>query len=65
MISSLPLPTVATALALGELVASAPPQVYAQAFPSGPIRVLVPTAPSTPPDIISRVIATEADCGPG
>jgi tripartite-type tricarboxylate transporter receptor subunit TctC len=28
-------------------------------FPSKPIRIVVPTAPSTPPDIISRVIASE------
>ena len=31
----------------------------AQEFPSNPIRIFVPTAPATPPDIISRVIATE------
>lgn len=29
----------------------------AQAFPSNVIRIVVPTAPSTPPDIISRVVA--------
>lgn len=40
-------------------VASVPSEAEAQAFPSNPIRVVVPTAPSTPPDIISRVIATE------
>jgi tripartite-type tricarboxylate transporter receptor subunit TctC len=40
-------------------VASVPSQSEAQAFPSNPIRIVVPTAPSTPPDIISRVIATE------
>ena len=40
---------------------TAAPATAAQtaAFPSAPVRVLVPTAPSTPPDIISRVIATE------
>lgn len=65
MTSSFPLPIIA-ALALGTLaVASAPRQVYARAFPSGPIRVLVPTAPSTPPDIISRVIATEVSKSEG
>ncbi|HEY2186710.1 MAG TPA: tripartite tricarboxylate transporter substrate-binding protein [Xanthobacteraceae bacterium] len=31
----------------------------AQEFPSSAIRIFVPTAPATPPDIISRVIATE------
>ena len=31
----------------------------AQPFPAQVIRIVVPTAPSTPPDIISRVIATE------
>lgn len=31
----------------------------AQNFPSQVIRIVVPSAPSTPPDIISRVIATE------
>ncbi|HUC49354.1 MAG TPA: tripartite tricarboxylate transporter substrate-binding protein [Xanthobacteraceae bacterium] len=33
------------------------PQVLAQTFSPGTIRIVVPTAPSTPPDIISRVIA--------
>src|SRR5687767_9056938 len=32
---------------------------YAQQFPAQPIRIMVPTAPSTPPDIISRVVAAE------
>jgi tripartite-type tricarboxylate transporter receptor subunit TctC len=40
-------------------VVSVPAEAEAQAFPSNPIRIVVPTAPSTPPDIISRVIATE------
>jgi tripartite-type tricarboxylate transporter receptor subunit TctC len=31
----------------------------AQEFPSSAIRIFVPTAPATPPDIISRVIATD------
>jgi tripartite-type tricarboxylate transporter receptor subunit TctC len=31
----------------------------AQSFPSNAIRIVVPTAPSTPPDIVSRVIAAE------
>ena len=40
------------------LLASASPGA-AQAFPSKVITIVVPTAPATPPDIISRVIATE------
>jgi tripartite-type tricarboxylate transporter receptor subunit TctC len=46
--------TLAAALALSLSL-----QAGAQEFPAGPIRILVPTAPSTPPDIISRAIATE------
>jgi len=34
-------------------------EVFPQGFPAGPIRVVVPTAPGTPPDIISRIIAQE------
>lgn len=34
-------------------------EAAAQSFPSSPIWIVVPTAPSTPPDIISRIIATE------
>ncbi|HTE96351.1 MAG TPA: tripartite tricarboxylate transporter substrate-binding protein, partial [Bradyrhizobium sp.] len=34
-------------------------QAAAQPFPSRTITIVVPTAPATPPDIISRVIATE------
>jgi tripartite-type tricarboxylate transporter receptor subunit TctC len=34
-------------------------QAAAQQFPSRVITIVVPTAPATPPDIISRVIATE------
>jgi tripartite-type tricarboxylate transporter receptor subunit TctC len=41
-------------VALGSLAPAA-----AQSFPPGPIRIVVPTAASTPPDIISRIIATE------
>ena len=48
------------ALVLGTLgVLTAAFDADAQVFPSNPIRIVVPTAPSTPPDIISRVIATE------
>jgi len=35
------------------------PEANAQSFPSRPIRFVVPTSASTPPDIISRVIAGE------
>jgi tripartite-type tricarboxylate transporter receptor subunit TctC len=31
----------------------------AQSFPSKAIRIVVPTSPSTPPDIISRIVANE------
>ena len=34
-------------------------QVSAQTYPSNVIRIVVPTSAGTPPDIISRVIATE------
>ena len=34
-------------------------QAAAQSYPSQVIRIVVPSAPSTPPDIISRVIANE------
>jgi tripartite-type tricarboxylate transporter receptor subunit TctC len=32
---------------------------YAETYPSSVIRIVVPTGPGTPPDVISRVIATE------
>jgi tripartite-type tricarboxylate transporter receptor subunit TctC len=32
---------------------------YAETYPSNAIRIMVPTGPGTPPDIISRVIAAE------
>jgi tripartite-type tricarboxylate transporter receptor subunit TctC len=38
---------------------AAPTEAIAESFPPRPIRIFVPTAPSTPPDIISRVIANE------
>jgi tripartite-type tricarboxylate transporter receptor subunit TctC len=34
-------------------------QAVAQSFPSKPIRIVVPTSASSPPDIISRIVATE------
>ena len=39
--------------------------VQAQPYPSQAIRIVVGTAPSTPPDIISRVIATEVAAAEG
>src|SRR4051812_29915457 len=32
---------------------------HADSFPSNVIRIVVPTGPGTPPDIISRVVASE------
>jgi tripartite-type tricarboxylate transporter receptor subunit TctC len=40
-------------------LASALPAAGAEPFPSRTITIVVPTAPATPPDIISRVVATE------
>ena len=40
-------------------------QAASQQFPSKVITIVVPTAPTTPPDIISRVIATELSEGEG
>jgi tripartite-type tricarboxylate transporter receptor subunit TctC len=41
------------------------PEAGAQSYPSRPIRLVVPTSTSTPPDIISRVIAGELSDGEG
>lgn len=46
---------------LGCGVSAAP----AEGYPSNVIRIVVPTAPGTPPDVISRVIATELSEGEG
>src|SRR5262245_8269820 len=46
-------------LAFGLDGAGSPAPVHAQSFPSGHIRIVVPTPPGTPPDIISRVVATQ------
>jgi tripartite-type tricarboxylate transporter receptor subunit TctC len=51
--------TLVSALAVG--LAGMGPQAStgAEGFPSGVIRVVVPTPPGTPPDIISRVVAAQ------
>jgi tripartite-type tricarboxylate transporter receptor subunit TctC len=37
----------------------------AQSYPANPIRIVVPTSAGTPPDIVSRIIATELSEGEG
>jgi tripartite-type tricarboxylate transporter receptor subunit TctC len=44
---------------LASLAAGMPSETIGQPYPAKPIRIVVPTAPSTPPDIISRVVASE------
>jgi tripartite-type tricarboxylate transporter receptor subunit TctC len=46
-------------LVLGTVSMGSLSDATAQSFHSNVIRIVVPTAPSTPPDIISRAIATE------
>ena len=41
------------------------PTSLAETYPSNVIRIVVPTGPGTPPDIISRVVATELSEGEG
>src|SRR2546423_956669 len=50
-------PALLSVLAFG-LACSIQP-VHAQPFPSNAIRIVVPTPPGTPPDIISRVLAAQ------
>jgi tripartite-type tricarboxylate transporter receptor subunit TctC len=38
---------------------AAPIDATAQSWPGRPIRIVVPSAPSTPPDLVSRIIAAE------
>lgn len=54
-----------TGLVLASALAVLPPAATAQTFPAGAIRIVVPTAPSTPPDIISRAIASELAASEG
>jgi tripartite-type tricarboxylate transporter receptor subunit TctC len=51
---------VALAVAAGTL-----PQANAQSFPTGVIRIVVPTSASTPPDILARIIANALSEGEG
>ena len=46
-------------LLLASFAAGMPSETVGQSYPARPIRIVVPTAPSTPPDIISRVVANE------
>jgi tripartite-type tricarboxylate transporter receptor subunit TctC len=46
-------------------LAAMPSEVVGQSYPARPIRIVVPTATSTPPDIISRVIASELTASEG
>jgi tripartite-type tricarboxylate transporter receptor subunit TctC len=51
--------TVFAALPLVATILGPMCEARAQQFPSRVVTIVVPTAPATPPDIISRVIATE------
>jgi tripartite-type tricarboxylate transporter receptor subunit TctC len=42
-----------------------PRQAPAQNFPTGVIRIIVPTSASTPPDILARIVATALSDGEG
>jgi tripartite-type tricarboxylate transporter receptor subunit TctC len=54
----------AAALAVAFVVGAAS-QGFAQNFPTRPIRVVVPTTPSAPPDLITRIIAAEVQKAEG
>jgi tripartite-type tricarboxylate transporter receptor subunit TctC len=47
------------ALALLVGIVTIGPIAHAEPYPTGVIRIVVPTTPGTPPDIISRIIASE------
>src|SRR4051795_13470874 len=38
---------------------------FAQSFPTGAIRIVVPTSAGTPPDILARILATALTDGEG
>src|SRR5688500_18532985 len=44
-------------LAIGTLALG--PSVNAQVYPSGVVRIIIPSAAGTPPDTVSRIIAAE------
>ena len=50
-------------LALGILTLA--PEAYAQPYPSGMIRIVVPSPAGTPPDIMGRIVANELSEGEG
>ncbi len=49
----------ALSLLLGAATLALSGTAHAQQYPTKPIRIVVPSAPSTPPDMVSRILATE------
>jgi tripartite-type tricarboxylate transporter receptor subunit TctC len=47
------------------LAAAAGSSAQAQSYPSGTIRIVVPTGPGSPPDTISRIVATDLAASEG
>jgi tripartite-type tricarboxylate transporter receptor subunit TctC len=54
---------IAALFATGAIALAQPAET--QSYPSNPIRIVVPTSAGTPPDIVSRIIATELSEGEG
>jgi tripartite-type tricarboxylate transporter receptor subunit TctC len=54
-----------TCLVLAALGFGTAGPAHGESFPSNVIRIVVPTAPGTPPDIISRVVAAEVSAAEG